>query len=193
MSSNMTIFFGWMIRISTSNPGLMSFLWPAVGRADAPGLHEEDDVDEAPLTVSYERTRPDAFDLTKGKQGDAGHDIAVIAIKEVLSRTTALYETRIRLAIPEGYFVLLVPRSSIARRGYFLTNSVGIIDPGYRGTLAVSLTKISADVADLKLPCPIAQLIVMPITPTVFLPVASIPVDPPRREGGFGSTGLLIE
>jgi dUTPase len=130
----------------------MAYTYEAFEQADALQSHEEVLIMKPSIAVTYGKTNPNIPDLIKGHHDDVGHDISVIAIKEVLSNRTALYETGITLTIPMGYFVVLVPRSSIAKRGYFMTNSIGIIDPGYRGTIAVSLTKISDDIPDLEFP-----------------------------------------
>ena len=54
-----------------------------------------------------------------------------------------MYDSYISVQPPEGYYFEIVPRSSISKLGYILTNSIGIIDPSYRGTLKVVLTKIN--------------------------------------------------
>ncbi len=45
------------------------------------------------------------------------------------------YNTGISVEIPNGYVGLLFPRSSISNTGLILANSVGVIDPDYRGDL----------------------------------------------------------
>ncbi len=48
--------------------------------------------------------------------------------------------------------VEILPRSSLSNSGYMLSNSVGLIDSSYRGTLKVTLTKIANDAEDINCP-----------------------------------------
>ena len=68
-----------------------------------------------------------------------------------------------------------------------LANSVGIIDPTYRGTLKIVMIKIYPEAEDLTLPFVKFQLIVRKTyTPEIL--VADILDETERGEGGFGST-----
>ena len=80
---------------------------------------------------------------SKARYSDAGYDLTIISEYKRLTKNTAIYDTGIQLEIPNGYYVEIVPRSSISRSGYMLANSVGIIDQGYRGNLYIALTKIN--------------------------------------------------
>ena len=82
---------------------------------------------------------------TKARYSDAGYDLTIISEYKRLSKNTAIYDTGIQLEIPNGYYVEIVPRSSISRSGYMLANNVGIIDQGYRGNLYVALTRVNAE------------------------------------------------
>jgi deoxycytidine triphosphate deaminase len=41
---------------------------------------------------------------------------------------------------PAGYYALVVPHSSIAKHNVYFTNSVGVIDPTYTGSIKVVLS-----------------------------------------------------
>jgi hypothetical protein len=112
---------------------------------------------------------------TKARYSDAGYDLTIISEYKRLSKNTAIYDTGIQLEIPNGYYVEIVPRSSISRSGYILANNVGIIDQGYRGNLYIALTRINAeadadgctgagvnidDLAEWRLPWKCCQMIV---------------------------------
>ena len=45
---------------------------------------------------------------------------------------------------PEGYYFELVPRSSMRNYKFVLSNSIGIIDPSYRGELMASIVPVGA-------------------------------------------------
>jgi deoxyuridine 5'-triphosphate nucleotidohydrolase len=127
---------------------------------------------------------------SKAHQSDTGFDLTVIDVVKRIDEKTALYGTGIKAIPPAGYYFEIVPRSSISKTGYILSNNIGIIDQSYRGELLVALTKIQPNAPDIKLPCRIAQLIpreYIHLIPTV-VPEESIS-DTSRGGGGFGSSG----
>jgi dUTP pyrophosphatase len=87
-----------------------------------------------------------------------------------------------------GWYFEVVPRSSIAKTGYMLANSVGVIDRGYVGEILVPLVKIDPNAPDIVLPARIAQLIPRPIISAQLELVEEI-ASTPRGQGGFGSSG----
>ena len=84
---------------------------------------------------------------------------------------------------------MIFPRSSTgAKTTLRLSNSVGIIDSGYRGELGVLFDNTSVGTVEIKKGDRIAQLLIMPSYR--FMPkVVDILEDSDRGEGGFGSTG----
>jgi deoxyuridine 5'-triphosphate nucleotidohydrolase len=132
---------------------------------------------------------------TKARYSDAGYDLTILREYKMLTHNTSLYDTGIQLEIPNGYYVEIVPRSSISRSGYMLANSVGIIDQGYRGNLFVALTKISDDkayaVPELSLPWKCCQMIVKKqVYSRLVAGEAGKEIEQSSRgSGGFGSTG----
>ena len=105
------------------------------------------------------KTHADAVIPSKNNYSDAGLDLTIIKEYKRLNSDTVLYDTGIKLEIPNGYYVEIVPRSSISRSGYILANSVGIIDQGYTGNLYVALRKINNDCEDLVMPHKCCQII----------------------------------
>ena len=135
---------------------------------------------------------------SKTRYSDAGYDLTIIREYKVLTSNTTLYDTGIQLEIPNGYYVEIVPRSSISRSGYILANSVGIIDQGYRGNLYIALTKINgdadADAPELTLPWKCCQMIVKKQTYSRLVTLVSGNAGKEieassRGTGAFGSTG----
>ena len=124
-------------------------------------------------------------------------DFAITIIKEYkrLNSDTVLYDTGIKLEIPNGYYVEIVPRSSISKSGYMLANNIGIIDQGYTGNLFVALRKINNDCEDLELPYKCCQIIMKEqLYPKVIVcddkENFTKTQETSRGEGGFGSTGI---
>lgn len=125
---------------------------------------------------------------TKANYSDVGYDLSVVGVSKELTPKTKLYSTGIRLDIPVGYYVEIVPRSSISKSGYILSNSVGIIDCSYRGELLVALTKIDDSMPDITFPFRCCQLIMKrQVFPEMV--EASLLEKSRRDDGGFGSSG----
>jgi len=98
------------------------------------------------------------------------------------------------MEIPKGYVGLVFPRSSIRKTDLSLTNSVGVIDSGYRGELQATFKKVYGpndvriDQTDYKVGDRIAQIIIIPYPQITFVEVDELSITE-RGEGGFGSTG----
>lgn len=132
----------------------------------------------------------------KSKQA-AGLDLSVVEEISV-GNDVILAPTGLSVEIPEGYFGMLVPRSSLCiKHKVMLANNVGIIDSDYRGEIKVALVSIDTGKSVI---VPkgerIAQMIIVPcghISGNVF----SFKVEEEngslseteRGAGGFGSTG----
>ena len=71
---------------------------------------------------------------------DVGLDLMSAEEAIIKSGESRLIKTGIKLAIPQGYGGFVYPRSGLAlKHGISVLNSVGVIDPGYRGELGVIL------------------------------------------------------
>ena len=122
------------------------------------------------------------------KDGDAGMDLVATRI---ISNTTfdVSYGTDLAMEIPNGFVGLVFPRSSIRKYELALSNSVGVIDSGYRGELQATFKKTNGlDSLAYKVGDRIAQIMIIPYPPIEFDEVAELS-DTERGEGGFGSTG----
>lgn len=138
----------------------------------------------------FTKTRKDAVIPKKSRPTDVGYDITIIGIEKEFG-DTKLYNTGIKIKVPYGYYLDLVPRSSIIKTGYIQANSIGIIDPTYSGEILVALTKLDKNMPDLQLPLRIGQLIPREIVNIEFIQVDSLDElhQTSRGKGGFGSTG----
>jgi dUTP pyrophosphatase len=150
--------------------------------------------DEIPI-LKIVKVDNEAIVPSKNNYSDAGLDLTIIRESKRLNSDTMLYDTGIKLEIPNGYYVEIVPRSSISKSGYMLANNIGIIDQGYTGNLYVALRKINKDCEDLVLPYKCCQIIMKKqVYPKIIIrddannAVISMQ-NTSRGEGGFGSTG----
>ena len=138
--------------------------------------------------VGFIKKDKDAISPSKTNFSDAGYDISIIKQHKVINSKTTLYDTGISLEIPEGYYVEIVPRSSIIKSGYILSNNIGIIDCGYKGNLYIALTKIADDAISIEYPFKCCQLITRKQVFSDFQEITDNSSESVRGAGGFGST-----
>jgi len=140
------------------------------------------------MKVKIKKLHPDAVIPKYAKLGDAGMDLVAIDEQWNDTNTMVTYNTGLSMEIPEGYVGLLFPRSSISKTDLILSNSVGVIDSGYRGPIMFKFRYpeegMVYDVGDR-----IGQIIIMPYPQIEFEEVEELSTSE-RGEGGFGSTGV---
>ena len=131
----------------------------------------------------------------RAHSSDAGLDVWVISFEE-RGEGLFFFETGLTLAPPEGFYVEVVPRSSVVWRGFMLPNSVGVIDPSYRGTLKVPLRYLGKEdpraAAEALVGERVVQLLLRELHLCDVKVCAPHELPPPqdsRDIGGFGSTG----
>ena len=140
------------------------------------------------MKVRIKKLNENAVIPSYAKDGDAGMDLVATRI---ISNTTfdVSYGTDLAMEIPNGFVGLVFPRSSIRKYDLTLSNSVGVIDSGYRGELQATFKKTNGlDSLAYKVGDRIAQIMIIPHPPIEFDEVAELS-DTERGEGGFGSTG----
>lgn len=121
--------------------------------------------------------------------GAVGFDLAANEACFVDPHQTTLIPTGIIVKPEPGYFVMVVGRSSLAKRGLMLANSVGIVDPDYCGPtdqIWLPIHNLSSVSIEFRKGDRLAQGIVMPIHRAAFVSFAPAEKD----RGGLGSTGL---
>lgn len=135
------------------------------------------------------KTDETAITPSKTNWSDVGYDLSIIKkIKDINSKT-ALYDTGIKIQLDFGYYSEIVPRSSIIKSGYILSNNIGIIDNSYRGNLMIALTKIADDAIEIEFPFKCCQLIFKKQFFINLEEVKDTNLDETKRNtGGFGST-----
>jgi dUTP pyrophosphatase len=143
------------------------------------------------MKVKIKKVHPNAVIPSYAKSGDAGMDlVATSVIGETWGSIT--YGLGIALEIPEGFVGLVFPRSSIRKTNLQLSNSVGVIDSGYRGELQATFNKIqgvdNVNRENYKVGDRVCQIMIIPHPPIEFNEVQELS-NTERGEGGFGSTG----
>ena len=148
------------------------------------------------LKVKIKKLVPEAQIPYYAKSGDAGLDLTAIS-KAKNNNGNIEYGTGLSIEIPEGYVGLLFPRSSISKKQLFLTNSVGVIDSGYRGEIKAKfkpamgtyehITDVFEDI-EYNIGERVVQLIILPYPQVELVEVENL-ANSDRGLGGFGSTG----
>jgi dUTP pyrophosphatase len=135
------------------------------------------------------RQDPDLALPAYAREGDAGLDLVAGAAVTLPPGGRELVPTGLRVAIPEGYAGLVLPRSGLAlRAGVTVLNAPGLIDSGYRGEIGVLLINHGAAPVTLARGERIAQLVIQPAVRVTLVEVGQLETSQ-RGAGGFGSTG----
>ncbi len=142
------------------------------------------------MNIRVKKLHKDTTIPSYAKEGDAGMDLTAISVE--FTQDYVSYKTGLAIEIPYGYVGLLFPRSSNSKKDMLLSNSVGVIDSGYRGEIELrfKIIKSSEDSPLIyRSGDRVGQLIIMPI-PHINLIESETLSDSIRGEGGFGSTNL---
>ena len=140
------------------------------------------------MKVKMKKLHPNAVKPKYAKESDAGMDLVAT---EIISNTTfqVTYGLGIAVEIPDGMVGLVFPRSSIRNTELTLSNSVGVIDAGYRGELQATFNKLNGfESVAYKVGDRVAQIVIVPHPIVQFVEVDELS-ESKRGEGGFGSTG----
>ena len=130
--------------------------------------------------------------LQYAKDGDAGIDLTATS-KSYENDGNVVYGTNRAFEIPEGYVGLLFPRSSNSKKDLLLSNSVGILDSGYRGEVMFKYKSTIWDGSygygnSYQIEDRVGQLIILPYPKIQFEEVSELS-ETERGTGGYGSTG----
>jgi len=138
------------------------------------------------MKIRIKKLHPNAVIPSYAKPGDAGMDLQAIAID--IQQEQVHYRTGLAVEIPEGYVGLIFPRSSVRNKNLSLSNSVGVIDSGYRGEIMATFNWRGMDKNHYQVGDRIVQLMIIPYPQVEFEETDTLS-DTERSAGGFGSTG----
>ena len=155
------------------------------------------------MQVKIKKLNENAVIPTYAKDGDAGMDLTATS-KDYDDSGNVVYGTGLAFEIPKGYVGYVFPRSSNAKKDLILSNSVGVIDSGYRGEVLFKFKHHQQayfnenDVLDIgcfttySIGDRIGQIVIMPIPTIEFLEVSELSSSD-RGIGGFGSTDPITQ
>lgn len=127
---------------------------------------------------------------TYAHETDAAADIYALEDQVVPAHSYGnMIHTGIKIQLPEGWLAMILPRSSMGTKTPLrLSNSVGLIDSGYRGELGVIYDNTSDEDYKISANDRIAQLLIMP-SYRFQANVVDILATSDRGETGFGDSG----
>jgi len=136
--------------------------------------------------IKFKKVNESAVIPRKAGENEVGFDLTAIKLDKIDGNIN-YFDTGIQVEPPNGYYLEIIPRSSIVKTGYILANSVGIIDPTYRGNIKIVLIRTNFNLPILTPPFCKCQLIVRKIYNFDSCVVDELS-DTERGDGGFGST-----
>lgn len=139
--------------------------------------------------LPWSKTSEDAITPFKSRASDVGLDLSAV---KLIKQTGNLYflDTDIKFKIPPGYYLQIHPRSSLAKSGYILSNSTGIIDCGYTGSIKLLLLKVDPKAEDIVFPFRCVQAVLAPFVYTKPVETDDAKETTLRNDGGHGSSGV---
>lgn len=140
------------------------------------------------MNVNIQLLNTNSKPPTRADPGAAGLDLYVSSTKS-LGNGLIEYDTGVAIEIPPGHVGLLFPRSSIRSMGQIFSNSVGVIDSSFRGSIKVTTKRIDDTNYEFYVPgdrC--GQLIIIPYPEVTLVPVQKLS-ETKRGAGAFGSSG----
>lgn len=144
------------------------------------------------LELQVVREHPDAVLPSYGQRGDAGLDLHSVESLTLAPFERKLIATGIRVAIPEGYAGLILPRSGYAlKHGLSIVNAPGLIDSNYRGEIAVIAYNSDPQKSiEIQVKDRVAQLLIQKVPLVKVLDSAPSDLSETLRgQKGFGSSG----
>jgi len=139
--------------------------------------------------IQIKKFSPQAIIPSRAHDTDAGYDLHSIGSHTLFPHERKLIKTGIGVAIPEGYYGRIAPRSGLAYK-HGIDVLAGVIDSGYRNEIGVILINFGDKSVDIENGDRIAQLIIEQCFDAEFAEVEDFLDQSDRGTGGFGSTGV---
>ena len=121
-------------------------------------------------------------------EGDAGLDLYVLEDLTFEPGETKLIKLGISCESEDGSAYYLLPRSSISKTPLRMSNSIGLIDGGYRGEIMASCDNIKNYTYKVEKGQRLFQIVSFDLAPISYILVDTL-TETTRGKGGFGSTG----
>jgi len=155
------------------------------------------------MQIKVKKTNNKAQLPTKGTTGAGAYDLYAHSISEEQDGLVVKVDVGLAFEVPEGYMLCLVPRSSLSKYGWVLSNSFGVVDSDFRGSVSfkfrcvpnkINVGKMSRrpnlnrEEFPYKIGDRIGQCFLLPCIDMEFKSVRSLN-ETDRGTGGYGHTG----
>ncbi|KAF5747104.1 deoxyuridine 5'-triphosphate nucleotidohydrolase [Tripterygium wilfordii] len=163
-----------------------------MAQADEPSPKMQNGVNEAsqnpiPL-IRVKKLSEKAVLPSRASSLSAGYDLSSAIDAKVPARGKSLIQTDLSIAVPEGTYARIAPRSGLAWK-HSIDVGAGVIDADYRGPVGVILFNHSDVDFQVGVGDRIAQLIIEKIMTPAVVELEDLD-ETVRGDGGFGSTGV---
>ncbi|MCL7031396.1 hypothetical protein MKW94_029975 [Papaver nudicaule] len=148
----------------------------------------ENGVPEISCFLRVKKLSENAVLPSRGSSLSAGYDLSSAAEMVVPGRGKALIPTDLSIAVPQGTYARVAPRSGLTWK-HSIDVGAGVIDADYRGPVGVILFNHSDVDFHVKMGDRVAQLIIEKIITPEVEEVEDLD-STVRGSGGFGSTGV---
>ena len=143
-------------------------------------------------TIGVQLCREGAI-LPEVSEGNAGIDLRILTDNgepvTLLPNETRKFFTGIKMDIPNGYYIEVVVRSSIGiKKTLRLMNTLGILDPSWKGETIVALHNFGTTPVVVENNERVCQMIVHKVEDVEIKQVAEVGTSE-RGEKGIGSSG----
>jgi len=138
--------------------------------------------------LKFAKITEKAFAPTRGSSLAAGYDLRSAYEYVVPAHGKEIVKTDLQVAVPEGTYGRVAPRSGLAWKN-FIDVGAGVIDADYRGPLGVILYNHGSEDFKVQPGDRIAQLICEKIAYPELQELKELD-STERGESGFGSTGV---
>ena len=150
------------------------------------------------INIRIKKMHPEAKIPRYAKLGDAGLDLTATS-KWYDEDGNVCYGLGLAFELPEGYVGLIFPRSSNSKKYLAMSNSVGVLDSGYRGEVTAKFkpSAIYRDEKNIDTPYNpyeyevgdrVAQLLILPYPQIHFIESDEL-TETERGCCGYGSSG----
>ncbi|KAI3873824.1 hypothetical protein MKW92_052188 [Papaver armeniacum] len=149
---------------------------------------DENGVPEISCFLRVKKLSEKAVLPSRGSSLSAGYDLSSAAEMTVPARGKSLIPTDLSIAVPQGTYARVAPRSGLTWK-HSIDVGAGVIDADYRGPVGVILFNHSDVDFQVKMGDRVAQLIIEKIITPEVEQVEDLD-STVRGSGGFGSTGV---
>lgn len=140
------------------------------------------------MKIHIKKLHPEAVIPKYESKSAVGMDLTATSIISE-DNESIVYGTGLAMEIPEGFGGFVYPRSSVRKQQLVMANSVGLIDPDYRGEVQVSYKKtFFQNTKQYQVGDRVAQIIIQEVPLVQFVEVEELS-ETERGSGGHGSTG----